>query len=93
MRITKRRNPMIILGVMIGLIMSTTGPKGPCSGSSIPHDESCGGLVVTDPSEVDFVIGPASPFLRFVFLALEPMVPARGRAVTPVLRAFTRSSP
>lgn len=37
----KRRKPMIIFELIIGLKMSTIGPRIPCRGSNKPQELSC----------------------------------------------------
>ena len=85
---------MIRLGFIAGPRMSAIGPKTGCRGSKMPHDGSS--LVVPGDGfseDGDLREGVASPFLRFpLVFGLEPLVPARGREVTPVLRALTSSS-
>lgn len=84
---------MTMFEEIMGLKISTTGPRMPCRGSNKPEELSCawalGAAFSSDRASVD---GVASPFLRLTpFLSLEPLVLARGRAVTPALRALTRS--
>lgn len=88
------RNPMMMLGVIIGPRISATGPRKPCKGSKRPHEASSLGVREDDVSDVgDLEDGVASPFLRFPFaFDLEPMVPARARELTPALSALTSSS-
>ena len=83
----------MMLGVIIGPRMSTTGPRMPCKGSKRPQEASSLGFCVDISNVGDFEEGVASPFLRFpLVLVLDPMVPARAREVTPALRALTSSS-
>lgn len=84
---------MTMLELIIGLNISTIGPRMPCRGSNKPQELSCTGpLGVALSFDVDLVVGVASPFLRLPpFLDLDPLVAARGRDVTPALSALTRS--
>lgn len=84
---------MIMFELIIGLKMSTTGPRIPCTGSRRPQELSrAWGLGTAFSLDEDLVEGVASPFRRLPpFLIFEPLVVARGRDVTPALRALTMS--
>ena len=84
---------MIMFALIIGLKMSTTGPRMPCKGSNKPHESACGCVPNVEgfSFDGDFLAVSGSPFLRLPFLSFEPMVPALGREDTPALRALTKS--
>lgn len=85
---------MTILELIIGLKMSMIGDKMPWRGSRGPQllDAWAEFAPAALSFEVSLVAVTVSP-LRFLPLPLilEPLVLARGRDVTPALRALTRS--
>lgn len=89
----KTRNPMIMFALIKALTGSTTGPRIPCKGSKRPQLSSGFGLLVllAFPAAEGSRSASASPFRRFPFFSLDPVVPARALEPTPAFSAFTRS--
>ena len=84
---------MMVLAEMNGDRISPIGPRMPWSGSKRPHDllSSVGSEALAEVTALEL----ASPLRRLPplvdLLAFKPEVPVRGRALTPALRALTKS--